>query len=391
MSGSLPHAMSLSADDVLPLLAEVQRFVGKRVAAACAQPHIPLSADQLSALTQEAASLGLLPTQLDELGVALWEHTDSEAAQRFNLQMLRAVATVNAGVAWAWHRHALLLALARQLDGLTDTVVRSLQQGRGGLLTTGHYGLARGALAHHLQGRPLAPDDQTLLTDWLDHQQHNWTLYAPADWQVLLRPVWHQGDIHWQACLRGDLLVLSTHVQHGLDELCAFQVQAHASAMAQSAMLTGKRPCAELYARILKMDLLGMLAIADGAMVHGQRLAVDYAHLRRQGGAVIAQHAAVQHMLADIALARQDSQHALQALCLPLSELDLGAVVAVRARVHPLLCDAASQAIQVHGGVGYMRDTGIEKIWRDQRMLQQMAGGAREARSLLAAWAGACA
>ena len=42
-----------------------------------------------------------------------------------------------------------------------------------------------------------------------------------------------------------------------------------------------------------------------------------------------------------------------------------------------LLVPANHQAIQVHGGVGYMRDVGPEKLVRDQTMLRLATGGTR--------------
>jgi alkylation response protein AidB-like acyl-CoA dehydrogenase len=42
--------------------------------------------------------------------------------------------------------------------------------------------------------------------------------------------------------------------------------------------------------------------------------------------------------------------------------------------------------LQVHGGSGYMRDTGAEKIVRDQNMLKLQIGGTRDAHLFVAAW-----
>jgi alkylation response protein AidB-like acyl-CoA dehydrogenase len=44
--------------------------------------------------------------------------------------------------------------------------------------------------------------------------------------------------------------------------------------------------------------------------------------------------------------------------------------------------------MQVHGGIGYMREVGPEKLVRDQNMLKLLAGGTREVYSFLAGWIG---
>ncbi|MBK9236844.1 MAG: hypothetical protein IPO19_12815 [Rhodoferax sp.] len=47
------------------------------------------------------------------------------------------------------------------------------------------------------------------------------------------------------------------------------------------------------YASMLKLDMLGLLSIAAGALDRGQALARDYAGIRKQGGKVIGEHPAV--------------------------------------------------------------------------------------------------
>ncbi|MBK9236843.1 MAG: hypothetical protein IPO19_12810 [Rhodoferax sp.] len=61
----------------------------------------------------------------------------------------------------------------------------------------------------------------------------------------------------------------------------------------------------------------------------------------------------------------------------------------LRASTSPALCHAANQVMQVHGGIGYMRDAGPEKLLRDQNMLKLMSGGTREIHTFLAGWTGA--
>ena len=146
-----------------------------------------------------------------------------------------------------------------------------------------------------------------------------------------------------------------------------------------------------LFSHMLKLDMLGLLAIGAGALDHGQALARAYAAIRRQGGSAIAAHPAVQHMLSDIEIARHRIDMALAALAQPVDTLDAGAVAAARANIAPALCHAANQVMQVHGGIGYMRDAGPEKLVRDQNMLKLASGGTRDLHAFLAGWTGACA
>jgi alkylation response protein AidB-like acyl-CoA dehydrogenase len=96
-------------------------------------------------------------------------------------------------------------------------------------------------------------------------------------------------------------------------------------------------------------------------------------------------------MLSDIEIARHRIDMALAALAQPVDTLDTGAVAAARANIAPALCHAANQVMQVHGGIGYMRDAGPEKLVRDQNMLKLASGGTRDLHAFLAGWTGACA
>ena len=73
------------------------------------------------------------------------------------------------------------------------------------------------------------------------------------------------------------------------------------------------------------------------------------------------------------------SAHALGPRVLP-------AVLAARALLQPTLCDAANAALQVFGGLGYMRDNGLEKVVRDVNCLRAFGGSPLELRLAVAGW-----
>jgi alkylation response protein AidB-like acyl-CoA dehydrogenase len=100
----------------------------------------------------------------------------------------------------------------------------------------------------------------------------------------------------------------------------------------------------------------GVGAISRGIARRAYELALDYARERHQGGVAIIEHDAVSDMLAAMAVR----------LTLPLPAA-IGERQALAASIG--LTDAAVattiDAVQVFGGTGYMRETGIEKLMRD--------------------------
>ena len=377
--------MIVEREDSALLLAEVDRFARERVAAATARAETPIGAAVLEQLSQEAAALGLLSTATGESGFGIWEHVDHAGAMAFNIGALTQLGRANAGVAFAWHRTALARWVAGQLALELDAA--SLLGTT--LVSTGHYGLARTSVARWLKSAALHGDEVALLADWLDRGAHATVVVAPHAWRTLLWPVWSDGRIAWQLAHRDRLDVQPCRAQHGLDELAAFQVR-DASSTAELKPLDDAASRL-IYGRTLKMDMIGLLAIAAGALVRGQELATDYAAIRTQGGKIIAGHPAVQWMLGDIEIARHHADVALASLARPIDDIDAGAVAATRVSAHALLCDAANQVVQLHGGIGYMCEAAPEKIVRDQNMLKLQAGGTREAHAFLAGWIGAFA
>lgn len=371
----------LDTDDVAALLSEVDAFATERIAAAVERPEAPLSNDSLTALSTEAAELGLIPAPGAAPGYALWEHCDHANAMQFNLGLLQLVARANAGVAFAWHRSAL----ARSVAALPGAPAGGEGVLDAALVTTGHLGLARTELARFL--RPQGPRaDSAVLSDWLDRRWHDTTVIATASWQQLVWPVWHGDTIRWQRAKRQQLHVEPRRAQHGLDELAAFSVRL--APQADTVLLPEGGDPRQQYERMLKLDMLGLMAIGAGALRHGWELAAGYAAIRKQGGKVIGDHAAVQIMLGEIEMAWQQASAALARLARPVDDIALNEVAAQRASIHGALCHGANQGVQVHGGVGYMRDVGAEKIVRDQNMLKLLAGGTREIPLLLGALGG---
>ncbi|WP_024302446.1 acyl-CoA dehydrogenase family protein [Pseudogulbenkiania sp. MAI-1] len=374
--------MQLDIEDTRQLLEEVGHFARERIASQASRPESPLGPETLAQLTEEARALGILPQSPLEEGFGIWENSEDAQALGFSAGALRLIAHACPGVAFAWHRMALarFVAVALKLR-LNEHELQGVL-----LAPTGHYGLARTSLGKWLRGAPLRQEDLTLLADWLDSKANAVTLCAARDWSSILRPVWHDDHVAWQLVAR-NILDVRTVPLHGFDELTGFVVR-QPVAGGQTVELDAQRSRL-LYGRLLKLDLLGLLAIGAGALDRGQEWASDYAAIRKQGGKAIIGHPAVQHMLSDIVIARQQADLALARFGSPLDELDLGSVAATRASIGTALCHAANQVIQIHGGIGYMRDAGPEKLVRDQNMLKFTSGGVRDIPSFLAGWYGA--
>lgn len=369
--------MSIEPGDVQLLLEEVASFAHDRVAEAAARPECPMAVDVLDRLTVDAREIGLLPAIDGPAGLGLWEHCSHGHAMAFSIGVLRHVASANVGTAFVWHRHALARAVARDL-GLDVHAGRYL-------VPVGHIGLARTALSRWLSGADPEEAGTALLADWLDRRGHATMALLPASWEAVLWPVWRRGSIEWQQAARASLDVVECRPQHGLDELRLLALTAR-SGPAQPSIAA--RDARAVFARMLKLDMIGLLAIAVGGLRRGETQANDYAAVRRQGGRLIARHPAVHRMLGEISMARQSAEGFLDACARQIDELDVGVIATGRAVHHPALCRAADLVVQVHGGIGYMRDLGAEKLLRDMNMLKLQAGGTREIPSFLAGWQG---
>jgi acyl-CoA dehydrogenase len=375
--------MVIDTEDSRQMLEEVGRFARERIAGLTSRPESPIEPAQLAQLTQEACDLGILPVSTSENGFSIWEHSDDAQAMAFNMGALRHIAHASPGIAFSWHRMGLARSVAVQLDlALGETELQGTL-----LAPTGHYGLARTSLARWLKAVELQAEDKSMLSDWLDRGANTTTICAPRNWLSILWPVWSGDRIAWQHIDRVRLDAMPVTAMHGFDELDGFAVSQSLSSGKIIEMDTEKSRLT--YARLLKMDMLGLLAIGGGALDRGQGLARDYTTIRKQGGKKIAEHPAVQHMLSDIEIARHHIDMALAAFARPVDDLDAGAIAATRASMSTALCHAANQAVQIHGGIGYMRDVGPEKLVRDQNMLKLMTGGVRDIPSFLAGWTGA--
>jgi butyryl-CoA dehydrogenase len=125
------------------------------------------------------------------------------------------------------------------------------------------------------------------------------------------------------------------------------------------------------------------VGIAQGAL----DLAVDYARKRRQFDQPISSFQGIQFMLADMATQVEAARALVYATC---RMIDAGAkdIAKVSAEAKLFASDVAmkvtTDAIQVFGGYGYMRDYPVEKFMRDAKITQIYEGTNQIQRGVIA-------
>ena len=114
--------------------------------------------------------------------------------------------------------------------------------------------------------------------------------------------------------------------------------------------------------------------------------AVRYAQQRETFGKPIAQHQAIQFMLADMATAVHGARVAtMNAATLKDAGLPFVNEASMAKLIASEMCvDVSSKAMQVHGGIGYFQEAGVERIFRDARVTTIYEGTSEVQRLIIA-------
>ena len=144
------------------------------------------------------------------------------------------------------------------------------------------------------------------------------------------------------------------------------------------------------YVQALKTLTMGRVTVAArccGIMDKLIERCVDYMKTRVQGGKKIAEHQGLQWMLADMGVMRDASRLLAQRAIDAILRGERGTLEASAAKLYATesLGKVVDAAVQIHGGMGYMREMGIETVFRDARITRIYEGSSEIQRNIIAA------
>jgi len=143
------------------------------------------------------------------------------------------------------------------------------------------------------------------------------------------------------------------------------------------------------YIQALKTLTAGRVTVASrccGMMDKLIEQCVDYMKVRTQGGKKLAEHQGLQWMLADMAVSRDAARLLTRRAIDVLALGERGTMEASVAKLHATeaLGRVVDAAVQIHGGMGYMREAGIETTFRDARIVRIYEGTSEIQRNIIA-------
>ena len=134
---------------------------------------------------------------------------------------------------------------------------------------------------------------------------------------------------------------------------------------------------------ILNKSRIGIGAMCLGVAREGVDLAWRFAHERAMFGGTLADQQVTQHAFADMEL----ELYAVESILYRTAMLaDAGANIEAEASICKILATEAAQrivdrALQMHGGAGYLRDSPIERLYRDIRVARVYEGASEVQRN----------
>jgi len=130
----------------------------------------------------------------------------------------------------------------------------------------------------------------------------------------------------------------------------------------------------------------GVAAMATGIARAALEFSISYARERVQFGAAIAEHQAVQFMIADMASDVEASRLLTWQAAVAVDEGRRSTLLSSHAK--RFAADAAmratTDAVQVYGGYGFIKDYPVEKLMRDAKLMQLFEGTAQIQRIVIA-------
>jgi acyl-CoA dehydrogenase len=127
-------------------------------------------------------------------------------------------------------------------------------------------------------------------------------------------------------------------------------------------------------------------AIATGLARAAFEFAVDYAQQRTQFGVPIAQHQAIQFLIADMATGIEAARLLTWKAAVLLDQDRPNTLLSSHAKrfAADVAMKVTTDAVQVYGGHGYMKDRPVEKLMRDAKIMQIYEGTSEIQRIVIA-------
>jgi alkylation response protein AidB-like acyl-CoA dehydrogenase len=127
-------------------------------------------------------------------------------------------------------------------------------------------------------------------------------------------------------------------------------------------------------------ELQGERMIGAAGCVAAAQKAFDrtlaYAKERQAFGRSIGHFQVIRHKFAEMATKIEAARQLVYTTAwrfangeYPVREISMAKVYAAR-----VACEVTDECLQIHGGAGYMREYGIERVWRDMRLNRIGAG-----------------
>ncbi|WP_111658051.1 acyl-CoA dehydrogenase family protein [Isoalcanivorax indicus] len=121
----------------------------------------------------------------------------------------------------------------------------------------------------------------------------------------------------------------------------------------------------------------GVAAMALGMVERALELSVQYAKDRVQFGRAIGQNQLIQLKLAKMEVARMNLQNMVFRYIETVAsgkQMTMAEASAMKLYAAQTAMEVATEAVQIHGGYGYMRESRVEQLMRDAKILQIYAG-----------------
>ncbi len=137
---------------------------------------------------------------------------------------------------------------------------------------------------------------------------------------------------------------------------------------------------------VLDKGRVGIAALAVGLLQAALDASIEHARARRQFGQAIAEFQGVQWLLADMAKDLHAARLMTHAAALKLDRGERATLEASMAKcfASDAAVEHAANAVQIHGGSGYIRGFEVERLYRDAKITQIYEGTNQIQRNLIA-------